>query len=90
MSRWSSPIPLTIVCPVSSSVRTRHVGSSSESIWRASPSLSLSARDFGSIAMNITGSGNSMRSSAICACSAQTVSPVVNFPMPPSTPISPA
>ena len=43
-------MPAMIVWPVSSSVRTWKVGSSSESRWIAVPSFSWSALVFGSIA----------------------------------------
>ena len=63
-----------IVWPVSSSVWTWKVGSSSESAPSARPSLSWSTLVFGSIATEITGSGNSMRSSTIgCAGSRERV-----------------
>ena len=56
-----------IVCPVSSSVATRNVGSSSASRASPLPSLSWSAFDFGSTATEITGSGNVIDSSTIGA-----------------------
>ena len=65
ISRWSSPMPEIRVWAVSSSVRTRKVGSSSESRWSPVDSLSWSAFVFGSIATEITGSGNSIDSSEI-------------------------
>ena len=43
-------MPAMIVCPVSSSVRTWKVGSSSASRWIAVPSFSWSPLVFGSIA----------------------------------------
>ena len=58
-------MPAMIVWPVSSSVRTWKVGSSSDSAPSALPSLSWSTLVFGSMATEITGSGNSMRSSTI-------------------------
>ena len=61
-SRWSSPIPQMIVWPVSSSVRTWNVGSSSDSEFSALPSLSWSILVLGSMATEMTGSGNSIRS----------------------------
>ena len=60
-------MPAMIVWPVSSSVRTRNVGSSSERRWRPAPSLSWSPFVFGSIATEITGSGNVIDSSTIGA-----------------------
>ena len=56
-SRCSSPMPAMIVWPVSSSVRTWKVGSSSASRWIAMPSFSWSPLDFGSIATEMTGAG---------------------------------
>ena len=51
-------MPEMIVWPVSSSVRTLKVGSSSARRASAMPILSWSAFVFGSIAIEITGSGN--------------------------------
>ena len=75
-------MPAMIVWPVSSSVWTWKVGSSSESEPSALPSLSWSTLVFGSIATEITGSGNSMRSSTIGCAGSQSVSPVVVFLRP--------
>jgi hypothetical protein len=77
ISRCSSPIPEMSVCPVSSSVSTRNVGSSSAS--RVSPveSLSWSAFDFGSTATEMTGVGKVMDSRTTGFCGSQSVSPVV-------------
>ena len=58
-------MPAMMVWPVSSSVWTWKVGSSSESQPSALPSLSWSTLVLGSMATEITGSGNSMRSSTI-------------------------
>ena len=58
-------MPEMTVWPVSSSVRTRNVGSSSDSDLSALPSLSWSLLVFGSMATWMTGSGNSMRSRMI-------------------------
>src|SRR5580698_1729309 len=77
ISRCSSPIPEMTVWPVSSSVRTRNVGSSSASFWRAMPILSCSALVFGSTATEMTGSGNVICSRTIGYFSSQSVSPVV-------------
>ena len=55
-------MPEMTVWPVSSSVRMRNVGSSSDSDLSALPSLSWSLFVFGSMATWMTGSGNSMRS----------------------------
>ena len=90
ISRCSSPIPEMSVCPVSSSVRTRKVGSSSASRWRPMPSLSWSDFVFGSIATEITGSGNVIDSRRIGAVSTASVSPVVVFLKPTIAAISPA
>ena len=58
-------MPAMMVWPVSSSVWTWKVGSSSDSALSALPSLSWSTLVLGSMATEITGSGNSMRSSTI-------------------------
>ena len=50
-------MPAMSVWPVSSSVWTRKVGSSSARRWRATPSLSWSAFVLGSMATSMTGSG---------------------------------
>ena len=90
ISRCSSPIPEMSVCPVSSSVRTRNVGSSSVRRWRPAPSLSWSPFVFGSIATEITGSGNVIDSRTIGAVSIASVSPVVVAFRPTTAAISPA
>ena len=90
ISRWSSPIPEISVWPVSSSVRTRKVGSSSERRCRPEPSLSWSAFVFGSIATAMTGSGKSIASSRMGAVSIASVSPVVEALRPTAAAISPA
>ena len=72
-------MPAISVWPVSSSVRTRNVGSSSERRCRPWPSLSWSAFVFGSTATEITGSGKVIDSSTIGAVSVESVSPVVVF-----------
>ena len=77
ISRWSSPMPAISVWPVSSSVLTRKVGSSSARRASPEPSLSWSAFDFGSTATEITGSGKVIDSSTIGALSTASVSPVV-------------
>ena len=58
-------MPEMTVWPVSSSVRMRNVGSSSDSDLSALPSLSWSLLVLGSMATWMTGSGNSMRSRMI-------------------------
>jgi hypothetical protein len=88
-SRCSSPIPAMIVWPVSVSVRTRNVGSSSASFASAWPSLSCSALVFGSMAMSMTGSGKTIDSSSTGASSAHRVSPVVVFLRPTAATMSP-
>ncbi len=90
ISRCSSPIPEMSVCPVSSSVRTRKVGSSSDRRWRPLPSLSWSPFVFGSTATEITGSGKVIDSSTIGAVSIASVSPVVVCLSPTPAAISPA
>ena len=89
ISRCSSPIPAMSVCPVSSSVRTRKVGSSSASRWRAVASLSWSAFVFGSMATEMTGSGKFIASRRMGAVSTASVSPVVVCFSPTSAAISP-
>ena len=79
-----------IVWPVSSSVRTWKVGSSSDERAERLASLSWSTLVFGSIATEITGSGNSMRSSTIGCAGSQSVSPVVVFLRPTAATMSPA
>ena len=83
-------MPEIRVWPVSSSVWTRKVGSSSDRRCRPAPSLSWSAFVFGSIATAITGSGKSIDSSTIGAVSIASVSPVVELLIPTPAAISPA
>ena len=90
ISRCSSPMPAMSVCPVSSSLVTRNVGSSSARRWRPCDSLSWSPLVFGSIATEMTGSGNVIDSSTIGAVSAASVSPVVDCFSPTAAAISPA
>ena len=78
------------VCPVSSSVRTRKVGSSSASFWSANPILSWSALLRGSTATEITGSGNEMFSSTMGCFSSHSVSPVDVLRSPMAAAMSPA
>ncbi len=66
-----------MVWPVSSSVSTRKDGSSVASFCSDVPSFSWSALVFGSMAIEITGSGNSIDSRTIGWSSSQSVSPVV-------------
>ena len=69
-------MPEMIVWPVSSSVRTWKVGSSSASRWMAMPSLSWSLLVLGSIATLMTGAGNVIDSRITGADGAASVSPV--------------
>src|SRR5205814_1329658 len=77
ISRWSSPMPSMIVWPVSSSVWTLKVGSSSERRCSAMPSLSWSTLVLGSMATEMTGSGKVIDSRRIWCASSVSVSPVV-------------
>ncbi len=73
-------MPPMIVWPVSSSVRTVKVGSSSASFCSEVPSFCWSAFVLGSMAMWMTGLGKSIVSSRIGSSCEQSVSPVVvNF-----------
>ena len=83
-------MPAMIVWPVSRSVWTTNVGSSSESELSALPSLSWSFLVLGSIATEITGVGNSMRSSTIGCARSHSVSPVVVCLNPRPATMSPA
>ena len=83
-------MPEMMVWPVSSSVRTWKVGSSSDSAKRALPILSWSTLVFGSTATWITGSGNSRFSSTISRPMSQSVSPVRVFLKPMPATMSPA
>ena len=69
-------MPAMIVWPVSLSLRTRKDGSSVASLASDVPSFSWSALVLGSIAMSMTGSGNSIDSRMIGLSSSQSVSPV--------------
>ena len=77
-------MPAMIVWPVSSSVWTRKVGSSSERAPRALDILSWSALVLGSTATWMTGSGKSSFSRMIGWAGSHSVSPVRVFfsPMP--------
>ena len=70
-------MPAMIVWPVSSSVRTWKVGSSSASRWIAVPSFSWSLLVFGSIATSMTGAGKVIDSRMTGCCGSHSVSPVV-------------
>ena len=65
-----------MVCPVSSSVLTWKVGSSSASRWIAMPSLSWSPLVLGSIATLMTGAGNVIDSRITGLARSHSVSPV--------------
>jgi len=60
ISRWSSPTPLIITCPLSSSYLYLKVGSSSSNFFKASINLSWSAAVFVSMDWLITGSAKSI------------------------------
>ena len=75
-SRWSSPIPDKIVCPVSSSFWSLSVGSSAINFSRTWSSFSWSAWVLGSTATDITGSKNSIFSNKTGWSMEQSVSPV--------------
>ena len=83
-------MPRMIVWPVSSSVWTRNVGSSSESEPSALPSLSWSAFVLGSIATEMTGSGKIICSRMIGWPRSHSVSPVVVCLKPRPATMSPA
>ncbi len=83
-------MPEITVWPVSSSVRTRKVGSSSDSAKSARPSLSWSDFVFGSTATWTTGSGNVSVSSTIGWVASHSVSPVVVVFSPTTATMSPA
>src|SRR6266508_799834 len=89
ISRWSSPMPSMIVWPVSSSVCTLKVGSSSESRCRAIPSFSWSNLVLGAMATEITGSGKVIDSRTIGCASSASVSPVVVDLSPTAAAMSP-
>ena len=83
-------MPEMMVWAVSSSVRTRKVGSSSDRANRALDILSWSALVLGSTATWITGSGNSRVSSTITLSGSHSVSPVRVFLRPMPATMSPA
>ena len=83
-------MPLRMVWPLSWSVVTRNDGSSATSLASATPSFSWSALDFGSIAISITGSGNSIFSRITGFCGSHSVSPVRASLRPASATMSPA
>ena len=79
-----------IVWPDSWSVQVLKVGSSSASFDKAIPIFSLFALSFGSIAISITGSGNSIDSRMIGCAGSHNVSPVPTSFNPTAAAISPA
>ena len=83
-------MPEITVWPVSSSVRTWKVGSSSARRPRATAIFSWSTLVFGSIETCTTGSGKVMVSSSIGASGAQSVSPVEVCLRPTAAAMSPA
>ena len=83
-------MPLMMVWPVSASVWTRKVGSSSASLARPVPSLSWSALVRGSIATEMTGSGKSIASRMMGWAGSQIVSPVRTVLRPITAAMSPA
>jgi len=90
ISKWSSPIPAIMVCPVSRSDRTTKVGSSSDKRPSALPNFSSSAWDLGSIATEITGSGNRGGSMTMGSFSSERVCPVFVPFKPITAPMFPA
>ena len=90
ISKCNSPIPFIIVCPDSSSDETLNEGSSLANLPNASPIFSWSAFVFGSTAISITGSGNSIGSRRTGLSLLHSVCPVMVFFKPASDTISPA
>ena len=83
-------MPEITVWPVSSSLRTWKVGSSSPRRWSATDSFSWSTFVFGSIERCTTGSGKFMRSRITGASGAESVSPVEVCLRPTPAAMSPA
>ncbi len=79
-----------MVWPDSGSVETRNEGSSAASLASATPSFSWSAFDLGSMAISMTGSGNSIFSSTTGFCGSHNVSPVRTSLRPARATMSPA
>jgi hypothetical protein len=79
ISRCNSHIQAIIVSPVSSSIFTLKLGSSSASFCKAIHIFSWSALDFGSTEIFITGSGNSIDSTKNWSFISQRVSQVLVF-----------
>ena len=82
-------MPAMINCPVSSSVKTRNVGSSSDNRCNASDILSRSAFELGSTAIEMTGSGKVGGSSITSSSLSHKVSPVVTLRSPTMAAMSP-
>ena len=83
-------MPEMTVWPVSSSETTRKVGSSSARRASEAESLSSSALVLGSMATEMTGSGNTIDSRTIGWCWVHSVSPVPVNLRPTAAPSSPA
>ena len=83
-------MPEMMVWPDSSSVRRRNDGSSAARRPNAMPIFSWSALVLGSTACEITGSGNTMRSSVTTDSGSHRVSPVVTSFRPTQAAMSPA
>ena len=83
-------MPAMMVWPVSSSVWTRKVGSSSARRCSELPSFSSSALVLGSMATMMTGSGNSMDSRMTGLDCSHSVSPVPVILRPTAAASSPA
>ena len=83
-------MPAMIVWPVSSLYSERNDGSSRRIVTSASESFRLSSAVLGSIDIEITGSGNSIRSSTIGSFGSHSVSPVMEFLIPTTATILPA
>ena len=79
-----------IIWPVSVSVYVRKVGSSADRRCSAAPIFSWSAFDFGSMDIEMTGSGNVGGSRRMSASSSQRVSPVMASFTPITAQMSPA
>ena len=83
-------MPAMRVSPLSGSVLTRKVGSSSARRWRAIPILSWSAFVLGSIFTSMTGSGNEIDSRITGWSGSVSVSPVKVSLKPTAAAMSPA
>ena len=79
-----------MVWPLSGSVFTRSVGSSATRRCNAVPIFSWSAFEFGSMDIEMTGSGNDGGSSRMSKFSSHNVSPVMTSFTPTSAQMSPA